>query len=264
MCQSRLRIWLKSHGSPFALLFQCVLMPELVISENQLSTRKPKIVMLKKLLSLTASIHFVICCTGNYQFDNFQCSQWQNVINFMAVPFQVANHYQMAPVTSVPEPYNRDWSSRRSVIGHNWFLNDQLWLSDNDVCLLYEQWQQCLKILDFNCRLGCKKKYAACFFVQNDRPAKWRWCQICQHCGKLWWSSYIETAAEMLPKDGSSKVAWPFRPCNVCLFFSWHRATMKLEGFLMVVCCLQGGWILLNGVWPMKAQHSFVEWLGKK
>ena len=25
---------------------------------------------------------------------------------------------------------------------------------------------------------------------------------------KPWWTSYIETAAEMLPKDGSSKVAW--------------------------------------------------------
>ena len=66
----------------------------------------------------------------------------------------VANHNQMAPVTSVPEPYNQDWSSRRSVIGHTWFLNDQLWVSDYAVCLLYEQWQQCLKILDYNCRLG--------------------------------------------------------------------------------------------------------------
>ena len=154
------------------------------------------------------------------------------------IALQVANRHQMAPATSVPEPYNQDWSSRRSVIGHNWFLNDQLWLSNYAVCLLYEQWQQCLKILDFNCRLGCKKKICCLFFVQNDRPAKWRWCQICQHCRKLWWSSYIETAAELLPKDGSSKVAWPLRPCNVCLFFTWRRATMKIEGFLMEVCSL--------------------------
>ena len=75
--------------------------------------------------------------------------------------------------------------------------------------------------------------------MQNDRSAKWRWCQICQHCRKLWWSSYIETAAEMLPKDGSSKVAWPLRLCNICLFFTWRRATMKIEGFLMGVCCLK-------------------------
>ena len=61
------------------------------------------------------------------------------------IKLKVANRLQMAPVTSVPEPYNQDWSSRRSVIGHNWFLNDQLWLSDYAVCLLYEQWQQCLK-----------------------------------------------------------------------------------------------------------------------
>ena len=66
--------------------------------------------------------------------------------------------------------------------------------------------------------------------MQNDRLAKLRWCQICQHRRKLWWSSYIETAAEMLPKDGSSKVAWPLRPCNVCLYFTWRRATMKIEG----------------------------------
>ena len=149
-----------------------------------------------------------------------------------------ANRHQMALVTSVPEPYNQDWSSRRSVIGHNWFLNDHLRPSDYAVCLLYEQWQQCLKILDLNCRLGCKK-ICCLSFEQNDRPAKWRWCQICQHCRKLWWSSYIETAAEMLPKDGSSKVAWPLRPCSVCLFFTWRRATMKIEGFLMVVCCLK-------------------------
>ena len=100
------------------------------------------------------------------------------------------------------------------------------------------QWQQCFKILDFNCRLGCTKN-PLLFFVQNDRPANWWWCQICQYFRKLWWSSYAETAAEMLPKDGSSKVAWPLRPCNVCLFFIWRRATMKIEGFLMVVCCLQ-------------------------
>ena len=73
--------------------------------------------------------------------------------------------------------------------------------------------------------------------MQNDRPAKWWWCQNCQHCRKLWWSSYIETAAELLPKDGSSKVACPLRLCNVCLFFTWRRATIKIEGFL-VVCCL--------------------------
>ena len=76
---------------------------------------------------------------------------------------KVANHHQMAPVTSVPEPYNQDWSSRRSVIGNNWFLNDQLWQSDYAVCLLYEQWQQCLKILHFNCRVGCKKN--CCLFL---------------------------------------------------------------------------------------------------
>ena len=83
--------------------------------------------------------------------------------------------------------------------------------------------------------------------MQNDRPAKWRWCQICQHCRKLWWASYIETAAEMLPKDGSSKVAWPLRPCNVCLFFTWRRATMKIEGFLMVVC-----WLLPTAYAPIR------------
>ena len=47
---------------------------------------------------------------------------------------------------------NQDWSSRWSMIGHNWFLNDQWWLYDYAVCLLHERWQQCLKILDFNCR----------------------------------------------------------------------------------------------------------------
>ena len=78
---------------------------------------------------------------------------------------KVANHHQMAPVTSVPEPYNQDWSSRRAVIGHKWFLNDQLWQSDDAVCLLYGQWQQCLKILDFNCRLGCKKICCLFFFL---------------------------------------------------------------------------------------------------
>ena len=144
----------------------------------------------------------------------------------------------MAPVISVPEPYNQDWSSRRSVIGHNWILNDQLWLSDYVFCLLNEQRQRCLKILDFNCRLGCKK-ICSLFFVQNDRPAKWRWCQICQRCRKLWWSSCIETAAEILPKDGSSKLARPLRPCNICLFFKWRRATMKIERFLRVVSCLK-------------------------
>ena len=95
-----------------------------------------------------------------------------------------------------------------------------------------------LKNLRFQLQGGMLKKSVGWFFVRNDRPAKWRWCQICQHCRKLWWSSYIETAAEMLPKDGSSKVAWSLRPCNVCLFFTWRRATMKIEGFLMVVCCL--------------------------
>ena len=92
--------------------------------------------------------------------------------------------------------------------------------------------------------------------MQNNRPAKWRWCQICcQHCRKLWWSSYIETAAEMLPKDGSSKVAWPLRPCNVCLFFTWPRATMKIEGFLMVVCCLKK-------LSKVRCQQPFVCWHG--
>ena len=157
---------------------------------------------------------------------------------FMVRLFQVANHHQMASVTSVQEPYNQDRSSRRSVIGHNWLLNDKLWLSDYAVCLLHEQWQQCLIIIDFSCWLGCKK-FCCLFFAQNDRPAKWRWCQIYQHCRKLWWSSYIETAAEMLHEDGSSKVAWPLRPCNVCLLFTWHRAKMKIEEFLMVVCCLE-------------------------
>ena len=92
------------------------------------------------------------------------------------------------------------------------------------------------------------------FFVQNDSPAKWRWCQICQHCRKLLWSSYIETAAEMLPKDGSSKVAWPFRPCNVCLFFTWRRATMKIETFLMVYCCLQ---VILSAHLRFRHEHFF-------
>ena len=31
-------------------------------------------------------------------------------------------------------------------------------------------------------------------------------------------SACIETAAGILPKDVSSKVEWPLRPCNVCLF----------------------------------------------
>ena len=75
-------------------------------------------------------------------------------------------------------------------------------------------------------------------FDQNNRPAKWRWCLVFQYCRKLWWSSYIETAAEMLPKDGSSKVAWPLQPCNFCLFFNRRRATMKIEGFIMVPCYL--------------------------
>ena len=144
----------------------------------------------------------------------------------------------MAPVTPVPEPYNKDWSSRRSVIGHSWILKWSImtvWLR-----CLFIKWTATamLKILDFNCRLGCKK-ICSLFFVQNDRPAKWRWCQICQHCRKLWWSSCIETAAEILPKDGSSKLARPLRPCNICLIFKWRRATMKIERFLRVVCCLK-------------------------
>ena len=94
--------------------------------------------------------------------------------------------------------------------------------------------------------------------MQNDRPAKWWWGQICQHCRKLWWSSYIEPAAEMLPKDGFSKVAWPLRPCNVCLFFTWRRATVIIEGFLMVVCCLKVNRLchLFGGL----AQLKFVCW----
>ena len=89
----------------------------------------------------------------------------------------------------------------------------------------------------FQLQVGMKKQFVTYFLCRIIGP-QWRWCQICQHCRKLWWSSYIETAAEMLPKGGSSKVAWPLRPCNVCLFFAWRRATMKIEGFIMVVCCL--------------------------
>ena len=40
------------------------------------------------------------------------------------------------------------------------------------------------------------------------------------------------------------EVAWPLRPCNVCLFFTWRRATMNIEGFVMVVCCLKSQWFI--------------------
>ena len=114
--------------------------------------------------------------------------------------------------------FSGETSTRRSVISHNWFLNNKLWLSCSAVYYM-----------------DSDSNAVACFFVQNDRPAKWRWCQICHHCRKLWWSSYIETAAEMLPKDGSSKVAWQLRLCNVCLFFTWRSDTVKTEGLLTVV-----------------------------
>ena len=147
--------------------------------------------------------------------------------------------HQMASVTSVPEPYNnQDWSFRRSVIGHNWFLNDQIRLSDYAVCLLYEQWQQCLKILDLNCRLGCKTKSVDCFLCKMIDPQNGGCVKFVNIAENLI-IKLFETDAEILPKDGSSKVAWPLRPCNVCLFFTWRRATMKFEGFLMVVCCLK-------------------------
>ena len=40
---------------------------------------------------------------------------------------------------------------------------------------------------------------------------------------------------KVMLNDGSSNVAWPSRPCNVCIFFTWRRTTMKLEGFVMMV-----------------------------
>ena len=117
----------------------------------------------------------------------------------------------------------------RSVIGHNWFLNDQSWRCNYAVCLLYEQWQQCLKILDFNCRLGCKKIFCL-FVVQNDRPAKWWWCQICQYCrqdcflskGSYGYPSSIMIFYEVKLYAGKCLCVWK---CKMPQHTSWEKST---------------------------------------
>ena len=149
----------------------------------------------------------------------------------------------MTLATFVPEPCNQDWSSRWPVIGHNCFWNVSLLLSDFPVCLSHKQWQQYLKHVRFQWQVqGCEKIFGLVFFVQNYSPTKWLWCQIHQISAKVWWSAYIETAAEILLKDDYSKVAWPLKPCNVWLFFMRLRVTMKIAGFLMVVCYLYILW----------------------
>ena len=92
------------------------------------------------------------------------------------------------------------------------FLNNQLWLSDFSLCLLHEHWQQCLE-----------KEWQ-----------KWGVIKFVKVVRKLCWPSWIESAAEILAKDGSSKVAWPLKSCNVSLFVTCLRATMKIKEFLRV------------------------------
>ena len=68
------------------------------------------------------------------------------------------------------QPYNQGWLSGWSVIGHNWFLNDQLWLTDYAVCLLHKQWQQCLKS-KISVAGGDVKDISCLFFVQTCKMA---------------------------------------------------------------------------------------------
>ena len=108
------------------------------------------------------------------------------------------------------------------------FLNNQLWLSDFSLCLLHEHWQQCLE-----------KEWQ-----------KWGVVKFVNIVGKLCWPSCIESAAEILVKDGSSKVAWPLKSWNISLFFTCPRATMKIEEFLRVAgylyACIYGTPLVLR------------------